>query len=87
MFGPDNKDIAIFPEKVLARSREPLLFPETRVDKEGMMPNVVFHNGLVENGYGTLTLYYGAGDETTCGATVSVAEILNSLTTTKGVCA
>lgn len=67
------------PWKVIARSREPFLFPEAPYEMEGMMPNVVFHNGLVENGDGTLTLYYGATDDKTCGAVVAVADILNSL--------
>jgi predicted GH43/DUF377 family glycosyl hydrolase len=67
------------PWKVIARSREPFLFPEASYETSGLMPNVVFHNGLVENGDGTLTLYYGAADDKTCGAVVSVAGILESL--------
>lgn len=67
------------PWKVIARSHEPFMFPETTYETEGMMPNVVFHNGLIENGDGTLTLYYGSTDDKTCGALVSVTDILDSL--------
>jgi len=67
------------PWKVIARSEEPLLAPEAPYETGGVVPNVIFHNGLVENGDGTLTLYYGAADERTCGATVAVSDILDSL--------
>lgn len=67
------------PWKVISRSREPFLFPEATCECEGVMPNVIFHNGLVENGDGTITLYYGGGDEVTCGATVAVDDIMETL--------
>jgi predicted GH43/DUF377 family glycosyl hydrolase len=69
------------PWKVIARSREPFLFPEAPYETQGFMPNVVFHNGLTDNGDGTLTLYYGAADDKTCGAIVSIEAILASLST------
>ncbi|MEI6521191.1 MAG: glycoside hydrolase family 130 protein, partial [bacterium] len=58
------------PWKVIARSQQPFLFAETACEMSGMMSNVVFHNGLVDNGDGTLTLYYGAADDKVCGAIV-----------------
>ena len=67
------------PWKVIARSEEPFLFPEASYETTGFLPNVIFHNGLVDNGDGTLTLYYGAADDKMCGATVRVADILASL--------
>ncbi len=67
------------PWKVIARSRKPFLFPEAKYETSGMMPNVVFHNGLVDNGDGTLFLYYGAADDKTCGAEVKVSDIMDSL--------
>jgi predicted GH43/DUF377 family glycosyl hydrolase len=67
------------PWKVIARSEEPLLFPEMPYECEGLVPNIVFHNGLVENADGTLTLFYGGADTVTCAATVSIADILSSL--------
>jgi predicted GH43/DUF377 family glycosyl hydrolase len=56
----------------------PFFSPEARYETTGFLPHVIFHNGLVENGDGTLTLYYGAGDGKTCGARVSIADILAS---------
>ena len=67
------------PWKVLARSDRPVFAPEASYETSGFLPNVIFHNGLVENGDGTLTLYYGAADDKTCGATVRIEDILTSL--------
>lgn len=67
------------PWRVIARSDEPLLEPEVEYETRGMMPNVVFSNGLVERGGGEVDLYYGATDETTCGATMDVQAVLDSL--------
>ncbi len=64
---------------VLARSEHPLLEPTERYENEGLMPNVVFHNGLVDRGDGTIDLYYGGADTVTCGATVRTAEVLDWL--------
>jgi predicted GH43/DUF377 family glycosyl hydrolase len=64
------------PWRVIGRSREPFLFPEAAYEREGFMPNVIFHSGLVDRGNGILDLFYGAGDEFTAGATVKVADIL-----------
>lgn len=67
------------PWKVLARSREPFFVPEAPYETAGFMPNVVFHNGTIDLGDGTLELYYGGGDLVTCGARVKVADILAHL--------
>jgi predicted GH43/DUF377 family glycosyl hydrolase len=67
------------PWKVIARSRKPCLSADAPCENQGLMPGVVFHNGLVDNGDGTLTLYYGAADDKVCGATVRVADIFASL--------
>ena len=67
------------PWKVIARSEQPFFFPEAPYETAGLMPNVVFHNGLVDNGDGSLTLIYGAADDKTCGATVRIDDVLASL--------
>ena len=67
------------PWKVIARSEQPFLFPESPYELNGLMPNVIFHNGLVETGDGHLDLFYGAADEVTCGATVAIEDILRTL--------
>ncbi len=67
------------PWKVIARSEQPFLFPEAEYETTGFLPNVIFHSGLVDNGDGTLYLYYGSSDEIECGAKVSIADIMATL--------
>jgi predicted GH43/DUF377 family glycosyl hydrolase len=67
------------PWRIRARSAEPLLSPEAQYEREGVMPNIVFHNGLVERGDGTADLYYGGADTVTCGARVDLAAVLERL--------
>jgi predicted GH43/DUF377 family glycosyl hydrolase len=68
------------PWKVIARSEVPFFIPETPYECEGgLMPNVVFHNGTIDLGDGTLELYYGGGDLVTCGARLKIAELLEQL--------
>jgi beta-1,2-mannobiose phosphorylase / 1,2-beta-oligomannan phosphorylase len=67
------------PWEVIGRSEEPFLVPEAPYEREGLLPNIVFHSGLIENGDGTLDLYYGGGDFLTCGSRVSIKDILGTL--------
>jgi len=67
------------PWHVIARSREPFLVPTAPYEREGLLPNIIFHSGLIDNGDGTLDLYYGGGDLFTCGCRVSIREILETL--------
>jgi predicted GH43/DUF377 family glycosyl hydrolase len=48
--------------RVTARSREPLLEPETAGEREGIVPNVVFPTGIDEREDGTADVYYGMAD-------------------------
>jgi len=66
------------PTKVLARTKEPLLEPAYDYEKSGFFGNVIFTNGHIVNG-DEITMYYGASDEVICGATLSVAEVLEGL--------
>lgn len=67
------------PWRVLARDTVPILEPEAPCETQGFMPNVCFCNGLVERGDGTVDLYYGAADQTVCGASLHVADVLAML--------
>ncbi len=67
------------PWKVLARSEEPFLVPEAPYEREGLLPNIIFHSGLIENADGTVDLYYGGGDFLTCGCRVSIQDIRDTL--------
>jgi predicted GH43/DUF377 family glycosyl hydrolase len=58
VYGPawalfDRKD----PGKLIARADHPFLLPELDWEKKGVVPNVVFLEGLIES-----TAYYGAAD-------------------------
>jgi len=66
------------PEKILARSIQPIMEPIAPYEQTGFFGNVVFTNGHVVDG-DKVTIYYGASDEVICGATFSINEILASL--------
>ncbi|GHU68560.1 glycosidase [Bacteroidia bacterium] len=66
------------PSKVLARSTQPIMEPVASYEQTGFFGNVVFTNGHYVEG-DTIHLYYGAGDEVVCGATLSMNEILQTL--------
>ncbi len=53
----DPKD----PRKVIARTREPLMVPEAKWEREGYVNNVVFLEGILEKD-GKLYAYYGGAD-------------------------
>lgn len=65
------------PSKVLAYSKEPIMKPEAEYELHGFFGNVVFPCGCISDSDGKITIYYGASDETTCGATTTIDEILS----------
>lgn len=65
------------PWKVIKRADKPCLVPTEDYEVNGFFGNVVFSNGVVEKD-GKLFVYYGAADETSCVATTTVEELLNS---------
>jgi len=69
---------AEYPEKVLAKSPAPIIQPEAPYETNGFKPNVIFTCGAITKG-DTVTIYYGACDETVCAASLSASEILDSL--------
>ena len=66
------------PSRVLGRSREPILRPETPYERGGFFGNVVFTCGVLAEG-DTVRVYYGAADGVTAVADLSLAEILAGL--------
>jgi predicted GH43/DUF377 family glycosyl hydrolase len=66
------------PGKVIARSREPILSPETRYEREGFFGGVVFTCGLLAEG-DLVRIYYGAADGVMAVADLSLKEILAGL--------
>jgi predicted GH43/DUF377 family glycosyl hydrolase len=67
------------PARVLGRSRDPIMEPSAQYERDGFYGNVVFATGAVADG-DRLTIYYGAADDRICGATMSIREILVTLT-------
>lgn len=66
------------PTKVLFRSDEPILEPETSYEKVGLTPNVVFTCGAVEENDKYL-VYYGAADKVIGVSAIDKDQLLNSL--------
>ena len=69
----DKKD----PSKVLARSREPLVYPEP-TEREGYVPNVVYSCGALRSG-DHIVLPYAVSDTFSTFATIKIAALTQSL--------
>lgn len=67
-----------YPERVIAKSPEPILQPEAPYEVHGFKDNVVFTCGAVVRG-DTVTIYYGGADRVMAAVDMSVSEILASL--------
>jgi predicted GH43/DUF377 family glycosyl hydrolase len=70
------------PKKVIARTRDPILQPETEFEKLGVVPNVVFPDGAVVHD-GQLLVYYGGADRVCCAASAPLDEFLQELESEK----
>ena len=66
------------PKKIVARTRQPILEPETEFEKVGVVPNVVFPDGAVVV-HGELLVYYGGADRVCCVAAAPLDEFLEEL--------
>jgi predicted GH43/DUF377 family glycosyl hydrolase len=66
------------PERVIGRTRSPLLEPEMPYEKKGIVPNVVFPCGSVVIGE-KLIIYYGAADQVIGMASLDLSELLKEL--------
>ncbi|HMP74986.1 MAG TPA: glycosidase [Kiritimatiellia bacterium] len=66
------------PRRILARTPEPILEPETPYEREGLVPNVVFPTGNVVIGE-RLFVYYGGADKVCCVATIKLKELVGHL--------
>jgi predicted GH43/DUF377 family glycosyl hydrolase len=66
------------PWKVLARSQQPILEPETPYEREGFFGNVVFSCGALYE-EGTVKIYYGVADTSMAYAEISIDDLLANL--------
>lgn len=67
------------PDKIIARSKEPLLAPEAPYEVEGFFGNVVFTCGAVETPDDKVIIYYGAADECLAAAETTIDDMLATL--------
>jgi predicted GH43/DUF377 family glycosyl hydrolase len=67
------------PDRVIARSPEPILSPDAPYEREGFFGNVVFTCGAIADADGRVLVYYGAADERIAGAETTVDELLSCL--------
>jgi beta-1,2-mannobiose phosphorylase / 1,2-beta-oligomannan phosphorylase len=65
-------------ERVLYRSKEPILSPKMDYERFGKVPNVVFSCGnvIIDNKF---YLYYGGADNVVCVATIGMDELLSTI--------
>lgn len=66
------------PQKVIGRTKEYLMTPETDYEQYGNVPNIVFPSGAVIRD-GKLLVYYGAADTSTCIATCDINALLKEI--------
>lgn len=66
------------PRKILARTRKPILRPETKYEKQGFFGNTVFTCGCIPSG-DKVIVYYGAADDKICRADYTLDEIFQAL--------
>jgi predicted GH43/DUF377 family glycosyl hydrolase len=66
------------PSNVIARSDEPILRPEAPYEIDGFFGGVVFVTGATVTER-SVTLYYGASDDTVAAAVATVDELLGTL--------
>lgn len=64
--------------KVIARSEEAILWPETDYELNGQTPSVVFTSGAVVEPDGEVKLYYGGADTVQCLGITSVERLLQA---------
>ena len=65
------------PRRIIKRADKPLLIPTETYEVSGFFDNVVFSNGIVKKD-GSIYIYYGASDESTCVAITDVQSLLDS---------
>jgi predicted GH43/DUF377 family glycosyl hydrolase len=82
-FGPDDNFSRIYsagivihdlerPHRILYRSPQPVLKPETELERFGVVDNVVFPTGIDAVGDGQYDIYYGAADTRIARARVTI---------------
>lgn len=66
------------PQKVIAKTRHPLMIPEESYEKHGQISNVIFPSGSIIKG-DDLLIFYGAADTTSCMAQVNLKNLIKGM--------
>lgn len=66
------------PQRIVRRSPEPILVPQTDFERTGFVPNVLFPTGVVARG-ATLLVYYGAADAACAVVELSMTDVLAAM--------
>ncbi len=66
------------PDKVIARSNQPILSPRADYERIGDVGNVTFACGAVVEDSGEIKVYYGAADTCICVATANFDDLVNT---------
>ncbi|MEX0775641.1 MAG: glycoside hydrolase family 130 protein [Phycisphaeraceae bacterium] len=64
------------PWKVIGLSRRPVIEPETDYELDGFRGSVLFPGGLINEGDGTVKIYYGAADTVEAMATAKIDDLV-----------
>ena len=63
------------PRELIGRTLEPMMIPEEKYEREGMIPNIVFPSGAALKKR-VVTLYYGAADSSCARATFPLEDFM-----------
>jgi len=66
------------PQKIVGRTRGPILVPSEAYELSGYVENVIFPTGALLS-KDTLTIYYGATDTTGCIANVNLTDLISTM--------
>lgn len=66
------------PQKVIGRTKGPMMVPEEPYETSGHVSNIVFPSGAALLG-DILTIFYGAADTTVCSMRVSLEDLVSSI--------
>lgn len=66
------------PQKIIGRTKGPMMVPEEPYELSGHVSNVIFPSGALLDG-DILTIYYGASDTTVCSARVNFNDLISSI--------
>jgi len=67
------------PQRIIARTKGPIMVPEMLYENYGHVQNIVFPSGAILNDDGFLEIYYGGADTTSNRAYVKLEDLLDAM--------